>query len=68
MPRWVVWSDEEEKALKRMVEMNIPLYKMTKVLKGRTISAIDAKLRRMGYQIPKECPEVDWSALEEIAI
>lgn len=60
------WTEDEDAALRRLVERGIPVSEMVRVLRSRTEDAIEKRIRKLGLSRPRILPIVDWDALEEL--
>lgn len=60
------WTEEEDQALRQLVEHGVALRAMRKVLRSRTEEAIVKRIRKLGLELQREVPVVDWDALKEL--
>ncbi len=61
------WTEEEDEILRKMAKANRTVLEMTKVLKSRTISAIEGRAKILEIAVSRaKKPEIDHKMLREM--
>lgn len=62
----MLWLVDEERALERMVKAGKTTKEISLVLVNKSENAIDKKTRRLGLELNKPKPKIDYEAFKQI--